>query len=111
MDRRARRPAEPEEANGQEEGAEHRGLQTDLGPEFAVLVEFGLDEFVAVVEEWGDDDEGAEENAEEGEAFEALGEMVDLAEDDGERFEPKVEQTVNEGDVEIKCKTNWFFHR
>ena len=111
MDRRARRPAEPEEADGQEEGAQHRGLQTDLGAEFSVLVEFGLDEFIAVVEEWWDDDEGAEEDAEEGEAFETLGEMVDLAEDDGERFEPEVEQAVDEGDVEIKCEANGFFYR
>ena len=111
MDRRARRPAEPEEANGQEEGAEHRGLQTDLGSEFAVLIEFGLNEFVAVVEKWWDNDKGTEEDAKEGEALETLGEMVDLAEDNGERLEPKVEQTVNEGDVEIKCEANGFFHR
>ena len=86
-------------------------MQTDLGSEFAVLVELGLKELVAVVEKWWDNDQGTEENAQEGEAFETLGEMVDLAEDNGKRLEPKVEQTVNEGDVEIKGEADWFFHR
>lgn len=51
MDRRARRPAEPEQAHRNEEGADHGGLQANFGSQFAVLVELGLDEFVAVVEE------------------------------------------------------------
>ena len=84
MDRRARCPAEPEQADGNEEGADHGGLQADFGSEFTVLVELGLDEFVAVVEEGYQDNDGTDEDAEECEAFETLGEVVDLAEDDGE---------------------------
>ena len=108
MDRRARRPAEPEQADGNEEGANHSGLQADFGSEFAVLVELGLDEFVAVVEEGYQDDEGSEEDAEECKAFEALGEVVDLGEDDGEGLEPEVEETVDEGDVKVECKADRF---
>ena len=108
MNRRARRPAEPEQADGKEERADHGGLQTNLGPEFAIVVELGLDEFVAVVEKGYQDNKGTDEDAEEGEAFETLREVVDLAKDDGEGLEPKVEQTVGEGDVEIESEANGF---
>ena len=110
MNRRARRPAEPEQADGKEERADHSGLQTKLGSEFAILVELGLDEFVAVVEKGYHDNNGTDEDAEEGEAFEALREVVDLAKDDREGLEPKVEQTVGEGDVEIESEANGFLH-
>lgn len=108
MNRRARRPAEPEQADGNEERADHSGLQTDLGPEFAVLVELGLDEFVGVVIKGHQDDDGTDEDAEEGQTFETLGEVVDLAEDDGEGLEPEVEKAVCEGDVEVECEANGF---
>lgn len=106
MNRLARRPAEPEQADGDEECADHSGLQTNLRPQFPIMVELGLDEPVAVVEKGNHDDEGTHENAEEGEAFEALGEVVDLAENDGEGLEPKVEETVGEGDVEVEREAN-----
>lgn len=109
MNRRARRPAEPEQADGDEERADHGGLQTNLGPEFAVLVELGLDELVAVVEKGNHDDEGTDEDAEEGEPFEALGEVIDLAKDDGEGLEPEVEETVGERDVEVEYEADGFF--
>lgn len=108
MDRRARRPAEPEQAGGDEERADHSGLQTDLGPEFAICVELGLDESIAVVVKGHQDDQGADEDAEEGEAFEALGEVVDIAEDDGEGLEPEVEETIGESDVEVEREANGF---
>ena len=110
MNRHARRPAEPEQADGKEECADHSRLQTKLGSEFAILVELGLDEFVAVVEKGYHDNNGTDEDAEEGEAFEALREVVDLAKDDREGLEPKVEQTVGEGDVEIESEANGFLH-
>ena len=72
------------------------------------MVKLGLDEFVGVVEEGDQDDDGTEEDAEEGEAFETLGEVVDLAEDDGEGLEPEVEETVDEGDVEVEGEADGF---
>lgn len=56
----------------------------------------------------GQDDEGADEEAEEGEAFEARGEVVDGAEDDGEGLEPEVEEAVGEGDVEVEREADGF---
>ena len=108
MNRRARRPAEPEQADGDEERPDHGRLETNFGPEFAILIELGLDEDVIVVEKGDQDDEGTEEDAEEGQAFEALGEVVDIDEDDWERLEPEVEETVGEGDVEIEYEDNGF---
>lgn len=108
MNRRARRPAEPEQADRDEEGAHHGGLQTDFGPEFSVLVELGLDVLVKVVEKGYHDDESTHEDAEEGKAFDALGEVVDLAEDDGEGLEPKVEETIGEGYVEVEYEDDRF---
>lgn len=108
MNRCARRPAEPEQADGNEERADHRGLETDLGPEFAILVELGLDEFVAVVEKGPQNDEGPDEDAKKSETFEAMGEVVDLAEDDGEGLEPEVKETISQGNVEVECKANGF---
>jgi len=45
---------------------------------------------VEVEEERGDDEDGAEEDADEGEAFFAEVEFVDSGEDDWERFEPDI---------------------
>lgn len=72
------------------------------------MVELGLDEFVAVVEKWDYDDNGTDEDAEEGETFKALGEVVDVAEDNGEGLEPEVEEAVGEGDVKVECEADGF---
>ena len=90
MDVRARRPAEPEQADGDAKSADERRGQPFLGLEFAVFVELRLHHFVEIVEERGDDEGGAEEDADEGEAFFAKVELVDPREDDGEGFEPDV---------------------
>ena len=108
MDRRARRPAEPKQADGQKERADHGGLQTNLGSEFAVVVELGLDELVAVVEKGHHEGEGTDEDAEEGEPFEALGEVIDMAKDNGEGLEPEVEETVGERNVEVEDEADGF---
>ena len=70
-----------------------------LGREFAVFVELRLDHLVEVVEERGDDEDGAEENTHECETLFPQVELVDAFEDDGEGFEPDVQEAVNEGDV------------
>ncbi len=99
MDVRASGPAEPEEADWDEKGANERGLQADLGADVTVLIHLWLDVLVVEVEEGAHDDDGAEEDADEGEALGAEGEVVDLDEDDGEGFEPEVEEAVDEADV------------
>ncbi len=78
MNRGASRPSEPEEADGDQEGAEHGGLKADFGTQTTVGVELGFDVFVGVPEEGGHDYEGAQEDTQEGETFGAKGEMVDV---------------------------------
>lgn len=73
------------------------------------MVELGLDEFVGVKGEGDQDDESTKEDAEEGEAFETLGEVVDLAEDDWEGLEPEVEEAVDQRDVKVECEADGFF--
>ena len=102
VDGRAGRPAEPEEADGDEEGADEGGLEADFGAEEAPLVELRFDVSVVVEEEGDHDDEGAQEDAEEGQAFGPEGEVVDFDEDDGEALEPEVEESVDEGQVEVQ---------
>ena len=53
MDGGAGAPAEPEEADGDEEGADHGGREALFGFELAASVELGFDVFVEVVEERG----------------------------------------------------------
>ena len=69
VDRRARRPAEPEEADGDEEGADEGGLEADFGLDAALGVELRFDVAVVVDEEGDEDDEDADEDAEEGETL------------------------------------------
>lgn len=97
-------PAEPEEADGNGEGADAGGRQAPLGSELAVGVELGLDDAVEVPGEGWEHEEDADEDAEEGEALEPEAEAVDAAEDDGEGLEPDVQQAVDEGDVEVECE-------
>ena len=52
-------PAEPEEADGDAEGADEGGGEALFGLEFAGGVELGFDDFVEVEEEGGDDEDGA----------------------------------------------------
>lgn len=94
-------PAEPEEANGDAEGADEGGGKALFGLEFTGGVELGFDDFVEVEEKWGDDEDGANEDTDEGETFLAEVEAVDVYEDNGERFEPYVEEAVDEGYVEV----------
>ena len=104
----AARPAEPEHTDGDEEGAEEGGLEADLGAEEALLVELWFDVLVVVKEEGDHDDEGAEEDAEEGETLGAEGEAVDVDENDGEGLKPEVEEAVDEGEVGVEEKADGF---
>lgn len=90
MDAGARGPAEPEEADGDAEGADEGWREAFLRCEFAVGVELRFHYFVEVVEKGWDDEDGADEDADEGQAFFAQVEFVDAFEDDGEGFEPDV---------------------
>ena len=108
MHTRTRRPAEPEEADGDEEGAHEGRLQADLRAQLALRVELGFDVAAVVVEEGDHGDEGADEDADEGETFGAEGEVVGGDEDDGEGFEPEVEEAVDECEVEVEEEADGF---
>lgn len=102
---RATGPAEPEQANGDGEGADVGWQsQAELGLDLAVLVEFGFDVAHLVPDEGGKDDEDTNKNAEEGDTLKAQGEAVDLGEDDGEGLEPDVQQAVDQGDVHVQTQ-------
>ena len=57
MDGGARRPAEPEEADGDQEGADEGGLETDFGAKQTLIVELRFNVSVFLNEEGDHDDE------------------------------------------------------
>jgi hypothetical protein len=59
-----------------------------------------------VEEEGRGDDQGTDEDASEGAAFLAGGEIVRVYEDYDEGFEPGVGEAVDEGDVEAQAKAD-----
>ena len=99
MNARARGPAEPKETDGYAKRADESGRETFLRFDLAVAVELRLDYLVEVIEERRHDEDGAEEDTHECETFLAQVELVDADEDNGEGFEPDVQETVDEGDV------------
>ena len=109
MDAWARGPAKPKETDWYAKGADESGREAFLGFDLAVVVELRLDDLVEVIEERGDDEGGAEEDAHERETFLAEVELVDANEDNGKGFEPDVQETINEGDVQIEEEDHWFF--
>lgn len=104
----ARRPAEPEEADGDAEGADEGRREAVLWFDLAFGIEFRFHVLVDVPEKRTHGQKGAYEDAEEGEALLLEGELVDTDEDDGEGFEPEVEERVDEGDVEVQEETDGF---
>ena len=102
VDRGAGGPPEPEEADGDEEGADEGGLEAEFGAEEPLLVELRFDVFVVVEEEGDHDDEGSDEDAEEGETLGSEREIVYPDEDYREAFEPEVEQSVDERRIEVQ---------
>lgn len=106
VDRGARGPAEPEEADGDEKGANEGRLEADFGAELTALIELRFDVLVIVEKEGDHDDEGTQEDAEEGETFGSGREAVDPNEDYWEALEPEVEQSVDQCDIEIQEKAN-----
>ena len=84
MDAGARGPAEPEKADRDAEGADESRREAFLGLEFAVFVELGFDHLVEIIEEWWNDEDGAEEDAYECQTFFVQVEFIDAFEDDGE---------------------------
>ena len=102
VDRRAGGPAEPEEADGDEEGADEGGLEADFGPEEPALVELRFHVSVVEEEEGDHDDDGSDEDADEGETLGPEREVVDVDEDDGEALEPEIEQSVDQGEVDVQ---------
>ena len=96
MDRGARRPAEPEGGEN-EEGAGEAGEGEAAhffaaGPGFVGGLRAPQDEVPEEVEGGGED--GADADGEEGEAFLAGVEVVDVGEDEGEGLEVDVEDCV-----------------
>lgn len=85
------RPTEPEEADGDEEGANESGDKAFFRANLASLrVEFWLHVFVDIPEKWGDRDQRAKEDAKESEARFSGGEVVGALKDYGEGFKPKI---------------------
>lgn len=68
----------------------------------------GFGDFVEIEEEGGDNDKGSYEDADESETFLAEVKVVDAFEDDGEGFEPDVEEAVDEGYVEVQEEDHGF---
>ena len=95
MNVRASRPSEPKHADGDTKRTDKGRWEAFFGLEFALGVELGFDVAVEVVEEGGYDEDGADEDAGEGETFFAETEVVGSYEDDGEGFEPDVEEAVD----------------
>ena len=109
MDVRARRPTEPEQAEGDEECADESWGEAFFGANLTGLrVEFRFHVFVDVPEEWGDGDQCAKEDAYESEAGFSSRKMVDALEDYGEGFEPEVKNGVDERDVKVKEEEDGF---
>lgn len=100
-------PTEPEEADRDSEASDHGGDQALLRLDVAVGVELLLLDESQIGEEGTDGDERTAEDAEIGETEGALGEAVYLKEGDGEGFEPDVEKTVDEGDVQVAEEDHW----
>ncbi|KAB8437333.1 hypothetical protein FH972_025013 [Carpinus fangiana] len=100
--RRARRPANPEETNGEERpadaGERQAAVLLDTGPRFALRLGLAQERVPPEVDDAGED--GTDANAEEGEALLAEREAVDGWEDDGEGLEKDVHNGVDEGEVE-----------
>lgn len=69
--------------------------------DFAIFVKLRFDMFVEIVEERWDDYDGSDKDADKCKTLLAQIELIDSDEYYGERFEPYVEDAVNEPDVEI----------
>lgn len=95
-------PAEPEEAGGKGDAAEDGGRKTPLGDGHAVI----CGQFAVIGRVEGEDEQAGEEladdEAEVGEAGDAVGEAVDAVEDDRVGGHEEVEQAVEEGHVEAE---------
>ena len=69
--------------------------------DLVVFVELWFQHFVEVVEEWRNHDKRANKDSQETEAFLTGSEAVYIDEHDDERFEPDVQEAVDESDVDI----------
>jgi len=105
-----RRPAEDEEADGDEEGTADGGRQAELGLAAAdgarVALEAGDEAVANVVPEGvgGRGEEHADEDAHEGEADLPEIEAVDVAEDEGEGAEEEIEDAEEDGGEEAEVE-------
>lgn len=99
-DRRRTRPAEDEQRDGDEPAADHHARETVLGVGAPALL--GRATEIVALDAWRDADceSDTDEDGAEGEADHAVVPAVVLAEDDGVREEERVEEAVDEGDVQ-----------
>ena len=88
-------PSEPEQTNRNTERAYKRGWETIFRPKLPVGSEFGLEPEVEIPEEGRDYEDVADEDPKKGETIFGEIEAVDTFEDDGEGFEPDVEEAIN----------------
>jgi len=95
-------PAEPEQTNGDGESTHESRREASLGLNLAVLIEMRLGVLPIPNDEEREDDEDANEDAQERNALEAETETVDPGEDNRERLEPDVQQTVDQRDVQVQ---------
>ena len=96
-----RRPGEPEEAEGEEEGADDHGDEAFLGDGLpGIGGHLGLVAGLGGVGDDSDAEDDADGDAEEGEGAEAEAPAALLLEGDGVGFEEEVDHPVHEGHVE-----------
>lgn len=95
-------PTEPEQADGDAEATDHGRDQPLLRGNVALVVETRLQVVLEVGEEWRNHDERANQDTKVCHALEAQTETVNLDEDDDERFEPNVQQAVDECNVQVE---------
>ena len=107
VDRAPRGPAEPEQADRDEERAEKCRRQSQFGPDVTIFVELWLDVLVCIPKERGHDDESPDEDAEECEALDAEVEAVDSDEDDREGLEPAVQQGIYQRQIKVEGEADW----
>lgn len=99
-DIRGGRPREPEEAGGEQSGADDHGRKPLFRHDFAVFLQFPGEARLGDPGDDDDADEDADGDAEEGEGADAVVPAALLLEGDGEGFEEEVGDAVDEGEVD-----------
>lgn len=123
MDTWLRAPTEPEQTAVKEfsfvsvllsenlhwnaEGTNTASVETLLWLNLSIFVEVWLQTVLEVDEEWWNSDDSSNQDTKECHTFSAQSETIDTDEDDRERLEPDVQETVDQGDVQVEQEYHW----